>query len=615
MRSTLHAIVLATALATACDRGLPRTIAVEDVVVDLDRRPPDAHDAGVAPAVLAPGDPLRGDGARPGLAMPPGTAARWRVTLPAHPTLRFALGVVGDGRRDEARSAVRFTVAVDGHVVFTRDVNPAATRRDRRWFDEEIALPVFAGQPVELTLATALAGGDGVAPGAPGWSRIRIAERTEVPREPAAPDRPNVLVIVVDTLRADAVGPRGDLPSATPALDALAARGLSFAQAVSQSSWTLPSVASLMTGLPPRTHGALGQDENAKTTGGLARWGVLGDDVLTWAEVATRAGVSTIGVSSNPLISRGTNLAQGFETFVELPWDPEGRDWPRARDVNDAFVTWLRRNRSHRFVGYLHYMEPHDPYTPATPPPAPAGVRPAVARGWVQEIAKRINWERGTPLAAVEVAHLRERYRAEVADWDRAFGELRAALGSLGVAERTLIVVTADHGEEFQEHGRLKHGSHLYEETVRVPLVLAGPDVPSGRRDHLVQGIDLFPTVVEAIGASPPAGLAGRSLLAEPAERTAILETATGIAPDGHAIDLTAVRTARWKLIETPALPRSELYDLVGDPGEARDRSDAAPERAPLAEALATWRAVTPEPTGAGSADLGDKLRALGYVR
>jgi arylsulfatase A-like enzyme len=178
-----------------------------------------------------------------------------------------------------------------------------------------------------------------------------------------------------------------------------------------------------------------------------------------------------------------------------------------------------------------------------------------------------------------------------------------------------VIIMTADHGEEFQEHGRLKHGSHLYEETIRVPLVMAGPGVPIGRRDDLVQGIDLFPTVAALLGLEPAPGLPGRPLLAEPRERPAISETATGIGPDGGAIQLTAVRTSSWKLIEAPALSRVELYDLTADPDERRDLADVAPERAALVETLARWRATTPVASQTASANLGDKLRALGYVR
>jgi arylsulfatase A-like enzyme len=423
-----------------------------------------------------------------------------------------------------------------------------------------------------------------------------------------------VIVVVVDTLRADAVGGRDGRASATPHLDALGARGLVFTNAVAQSSWTLQSVASLMTGLHSRTHGALGRHDPQETN---AAWGVLGDTPVTWAEAAADAGITPIGVSANPLVSRGTNLAQGFETFSELPWDPESRSWATAAAVNESFGEWLRRAGDRRFVAYLHYMEPHDPYTPPDPPDPPASVRPALAKGWIRDLANKVNWQHAPGLSDGELAHLRECYRREVAAWDDAFGTLLELLASRGLADRTIVVVTADHGEEFQEHGRLTHGSHLYDETIRVPLVLAGPGVPVGRRDDQAQGIDLFPTLAHLLALAPPPRLAGRDLLGPAADdRPAVIETSSGIASDGRPIDLVAVRTSSWKLIETPADPSREVYDLRADPGERDDHAERAGAADPLVATLTAWRTSTPEAVdGHTDPALADRLRALGYVR
>src|SRR5262249_29012594 len=151
-------------------------------------------------------------------------------------------------------------------------------------------------------------------------------------------------------------------------------------------------------------------------------------------------------------------------------------------DVNAAFLDWLPRRAGYRFAAYLHYMEPHDPYTPPVPPPAPAGMRPQIAAGWVRDAADKINWSAAPPLTADEVAYLHRRYLGEVTAWDQGLARPLGALDALGLSEDTIVVVTADHGEEFQEHGRLTHGSHLYEESIRVPLVVVGPGIPRGRR-------------------------------------------------------------------------------------------------------------------------------------
>src|SRR5439155_2693639 len=156
------------------------------------------------------------------------------------------------GRREADAVGIRFRVAVDGNEVYARVVNPARTRHDRRWFDEHVDLG--GDGEAEVTLATEAAG-DGRLAGIPGWSDVRVVRETARPRDTATPTRPNVVLIVVDTLRADRLGCYGATPSPSPTLDALAARGVLFETMVAQSSWTMPASATLLTGLHPRDHG------------------------------------------------------------------------------------------------------------------------------------------------------------------------------------------------------------------------------------------------------------------------------------------------------------------------------------------------------------------------
>jgi arylsulfatase A-like enzyme len=182
--------------------------------------------------------------------------------------------------------------------------------------------------------------------------------------------------------------------------------------------------------------------------------------------------------------------------------------------------------------------------------------------------------------------------------------------------DSTIVVVTADHGEEFAEHGRLRHGPHLYDETVHVPLVVAGPGVGAGRSDVLAQGIDFFPTIAALLGIPTPVGLPGQNLLAAPAMRAAISESPSGVARDGTRTALVSLRTDRWKLIAAPALGRFELYDLARDPAERNDLYGFEAEGAALADELARWTSSAPAPPPVAGRDprLGEKLRALGYV-
>ncbi len=600
--------------------ALPPTIAIDDPIADLSRSldgatvVASADGDPVRNGEIRPGNRLAGEGERPSLIAPPPARVRFTLDVPPDGVLRFGVGVQGDGRHDRQRSGVRFRVTLDGREVWSRTVNPALTRQDRRWFDERIDLGAAAGRSAEIVLATDAERPGRPLAGIPAWGDVRLVRETQQPRQASSAEKPNVIVLLVDTLRADRLGCYGASPSPSPNLDALAAGGLLFAQAIAQSSWTLPSVSTLFTGLYPRSHGAIGDDGDGDDQ---AAWGYLAGDVVTWAELASRAGITTVGVSANPLVSRGTNLAQGFETFAELPWDAKTRRWSSAADVNRRFLAWLAPNRDHRFVAWLQYMEPHDPYTPppAMRPPPPPGMRADLAAGWVLDVSRKLDSRTGPPLPPDQIAYLRALYDGEIRSWDAELPALLGGLARLGLRDSTVIVVIADHGEEFQEHGLLLHRAHLYDELLHVPLVIAGPGIRPGRRTDQVQGIDLFPTLAELLGFALPSDRPGRSVLAEGPERPAVCET-DGLANNGTRVDLVAVRRPPWKLIYAPARQRAELYDLGTDPGEHAPLPVESGEGPALQRTLDDFvRTAPPAPARTGrDPALLEKLRALGYA-
>jgi len=557
---------------------------------------------------------------RRAIVAPPPTTVRFRIRVPAGGTLRFGAGVEGDGHRDATAGGVRFAVSVDGREVFSRVVNPAVSRGDRHWFDERVDLAAQAERQIEVVLRTEAERDAPRLAGKAGWSQLRVVRELERTRQEASPSAPNVLILLVDALRPDRLGCYGASPSPSPTLDALAAAGTVFDDAVAQSSWTMPAVATIFSGLHPRSHGVQGIPRRWAVPQGMSggdEWGFLPDGVRTLAECAEEAGITTMGVATNPLVSRATNYAQGFETFVEFGWNSKGHRWSRAPDVNASFLRWLRENREHRFLGYLHYMDVHDPYTPPPelrPPPPPA-VRPAIARGDIDAFARKA-WHEPGQLSAAEVDYIQALYTAAIRSWDAELRRLLEALGGLGLRESTIIVVLADHGEEFQEHRRLAHGSQLYDEVLRIPLIVAGPSIGHARVRWQAQEIDLLPTVAAMLGLPPPPGLPGRDLFSGSESRPAFVETRYGVAPDGSDTDIVAVRGGDWKLIHMPTLARSELYDLARDPGEHENRFGTAPEGAALAERLAAWQTTAPPPPLATGRDpqLEEKLRALGYV-
>jgi len=611
-------------------RRLSHRMEIEEVVVNLsgvfDRSTvmAEAPEAPVYIGRVEPGFKLHvaGRGRQAIVASPP-SHVLFRARVPSGATFRFGAGVEGDGKRDRKTRGIRFAVDVDGREAFARVINPAARRGDRRWFDASVDLRAEEDREVEIALRTQAVGAGPRLGGTPAWSHLRILRETVRDRQPARRTTPNVLVLLVDALRADRLGCYGASPSPSPVLDGLAREGLLFEEVVSQSAWTMPSVASLFTGLHPRSHGLVGA---SRYTGDAGRDGTqydsdpsyLPDSLSTLAARAQLAGITTVGVSANPLVSRGTNLARGFETFVESGFQGRSPTWRRAEEVNGVFLDWLRKNGRHRFLAYLHYMDVHDPYTPpeAYRPPAPDNIRSRVARGDVEHIAKEIQSGSGASLTTGELAYLRALYDAQIRYWDAQLAVLLEGLSAAAARDTTVLVVTSDHGEEFLEHGRLRHGAHLYEEQIRVPLVVSGPTVGRGRVPEQAQGIDFYPTVAGLLGLEAPRELPGQNIIADHAGRPAVSETHGGVDPDGAATSLVSLRTPGWKLIYHRASGSFELYDLASDPGEQQNVYGAAPEGSALVRALADWQATAPPPPEPGGRDpeFREKLRALGYV-
>lgn len=419
----------------------------------------------------------------------------------------------------------------------------------------------------------------------------------------------SLLLVVVDTLRADHTSAYGYARDTTPQLARLAAEGARVETAYAPSATTGPSHAALFTGRHPRS---VGVRRNAVP---------LPDGVATLAERLTDAGLETAGIVSSFVLHRRFGFDRGFAA-----WDDrfdrqratvrhrrfeghaleEGFD-RRASDTTDRALRWLARARGRPYFLFVHYFDPHEPYVP----PAP--------------YAGRFAAEPDASLRAQAAAL----YDGEVAYTDAELGRLLAGLDKLGLDGETLVVVTADHGEGLFDHGHLFHDVFLYEEAVRVPLVLRGPGVKAGRvLPGPVTLLDLFPTLLELLGLSAPAGLPGRSFAAalaggppSGAARAIVLErrvfTSERVGTIPVRGEKLAVREGRWKYIEAPEEERRELYDLESDPRERVNLAEREPARAAaLAERLARWRRDTPAapPAASVSPEDAERLEALGYV-
>jgi arylsulfatase A-like enzyme len=381
---------------------------------------------------------------------------------------------------------------------------------------------------------------------------------------------PNLVVILIDTLRADVLGAYGDRAGLTPNLDGFARQAVRLDELLAPSSWTLPSVASFMTGLEPQTHGAGVRFGTFAPTG-------LAAGTRTMASTLAGHGFYTLGVYHNIYVNPAFGLQAGFDEY-------DSRE-ERAATLVDAALDRLQHTAPDRRVFlYLHLFDAHTPYDPPSPE------CPEIARRFSPDFHGSLGCygdrrpER--PLAGPEDQRwMYGLYRAEVAYIDRQVGRFLAGLRRLGLADQTAVAIVSDHGEEFwSRYDREKamgyeansdHGHTLYQELVHVPGLLRIP----GQAPLVVHGplamVDLFPTLLHAVGVEPPPSqgieLSPR-FAGHPAElRTFIADLIL------HGAERWSVRRGRWKLIVPVSGVASELYDLERDPGEQTNLAASLP--------------------------------------
>lgn len=451
-----------------------------------------------------------------------------------------------------------------------------------------------AARPRQETGTTALASLRGPTPGVP----------LHRPR--------NVIVYLVDTLRADHLGCYGYGRPVSPRIDAFAAAATRFRHTVAQSSWTRPAVTTVLTGLLPRTHRVLGRRD------------ALSGQALTLAEVLQSQGYRTAGFVTNGNVARSFGLGQGFDTYQLLPSGQHA-----ATDVNAAAAAWLetRGKGGSPFFLYLHTVEPHAPYNP--PLPFRQRFAPQARDEKLRRMRTLHQLEAGdlavTPAMRRDLVDL---YDAEIATNDAAFGELVDLLVRRGLWEDTVVVFVGDHGEEFLDHGGWEHGRTLHAEMLDVPLIVHVPGAGSGRVvERQAQQVDVAPTVLDALGLAIPGSVEGRSLLPwiDPAGRPAVPdldpEEAAFSWLDNHGVRSAAATTPAWKLIENRSPhAASLLYDRRNDPGERQDRASDLPVRTGylgtrLHTAERPRKGTLKAGEGTLDAELRKQLQALGYVQ
>ena len=439
-------------------------------------------------------------------------------------------------------------------------------------------------------------------------------------------ERPNVLLVVVDTLRADRLGTYGNQGGLTPFLDELAARGVVFLHAYAASSWTNPSVASLMTSRHQSQHQV------------LTFASMLAAGETTLAEVLRAHGYATAGFSANGGLAPGQGFAQGFETYRAYPTQqrPDTRKmfWPPepAATLNRVALEWLDAQPGGQPVFlYLQYMEPHTPYAP--PPDALAHVMNGAPHPDLPTINVAASVGHMRALEPEMLVNIQKAYDATVYDLDRSLRTLFAALEQRGFLDDAVVVVTADHGEEFRDHGGMGHGKSLYNEVVHVPLLMLTPGDPAGIVETVTPLVDVAPTVLELAGIRPPRSFAGQSVcsLLGPHVRcsgapVAVEGTALSELNSNANIDRPVPGPHRHALVvgDDKVLTGFEpdqvqFYDLAADPDERNPSAFDEPTRHALRERLAAMVGEAGEDASAPRTrpvddETRERLRALGYA-
>ena len=584
---------------------------LEDLLARDAPRPFGLSEAGGIPSLDLVGPAL----VRFAIRLPPG--AELRFTPDLHPAARAAaaravLRVTFEGADAEGRPRELWR-----RVLEAADAAPA---------EAAVKLPGRAGDIARIGLEVVPSGDSRFAWGS--FTAPRVMGRSAADPLAGAPYSPaedaradglrrslagaNVVLVVLDAARARQLGCYGYARPTTPEIDRIAAEGVVFERAYTPAVYTLGAMSSLWTSqYPDRHHG------DVSFSSPLPR------DRLTLADVLSGQGVTTAGFVANPIAGGLNRFDAGFGEFREL-WRELGSDGGVFRQ---AVPPWLAGKEGRRFFAYLHFREPHFPYDPQAPFDTkfgPDGPIPKAVRRdstWITDV----NQGRRA-LTPEEREHLVRLYDGNLAFADQEVGALRGALEAEGLWDRTVFIVTADHGEELLEHGWIGHNVHLYEPSVRVPLVVRFPKGtgPAGTRvRELVDLLDLAPTIADVFGVR------GRGGSREQFQGRSLLPVVQGAPGKPMVLSRTVwdrprygLRDGRYALLADTRTGEARLFDTAADPEERQDLADRLPLRtAYYRQTLDHWTRNLARPARSGAEEAGvmtkeacESLKSLGYV-
>jgi len=426
----------------------------------------------------------------------------------------------------------------------------------------------------------------------------------------------NVIILTIDTLRADRLGSYGYFRNTSPNIDRFAEDGVLFTKAYTQASATSVSLSSFMTSKSPSKF----RSYNKK----------LGHERVTLAEMLQENGYKTAGIVTNPWLKEEMGFAQGFDDYSYVPHYTYG--FESSNEVNKLALDWLKENKDEKTFLWLHYMEPHAPYRSHEEYQYDLGYQGRFTDNFTNVDANTYK-NPDLKLTDEELYHINALYDGEINYADNSFGNLLDELKRTGLYDNTIIILTADHGDEFREHGGTGHDHTLYNELINVPLIIKGPGVENIKSDNQVRLMDTVPTILDILKVKTDRSFDGVSLLPLLNRENYNLEVyskmenhhASIISKDEWKLILkfremkfVPGKDVEWERIETS----KELYDLKEDPGEQNNLIDEYPEIAKkLEERLMELQMIKedeeePEKeSGDGiSKQTKEELRSLGYV-
>lgn len=532
------------------------------------------------------------------------------VEVPAEPNMQLSIAVAT--LDNEHWSPVQFRILADTgsgpEVAFSETVK----RPERnRWLAREVDLSRWVGQKLNLMFQTRVRSADSA--GAITDTLVPLWGSPILSGAGCCEERPSVLLISIDCLRADHVGAYGYDRDTTPHIDAFAEDAVLFETAVATAPMTLPSHLSIFSGLFPSRHDG-------------SKWAKLALSVPYLPELLGNAGYQTDAIVTGAYLSQTFGFERGFDLYR---YDHRS---PAAETVNQA-IEFLRLSDKRNQFLFVHLIDAHWPYEPPDGLAGRFAPRPRDVAALLQKVV-----DNRAPSSSEETEQVVALYDAEIASADQAVGLLLDEMKTMGIYDRSLIVITGDHGEAFYEHGHWQHSKTLYEEVTRIPLIVKWPGrSPKGRVGRQVSQVDIFPTVLSAAKLPPPQsdGIGLLEFVEETAEakkRRRIVSENAWRSPRGWARKV-AIRTEKWKYLVTIAGPpgkepeesdvrSEELYNLTEDPLEQNNlaeesSSDIEAFRRELANYLGEARKrrasrrtediVEDETTK-------ERLRSLGYI-